>query len=694
MLDRKDEKLLTFAEDRDLAIFDELTEINDSLEEVKSSFKDVDLSSFEILQGEKGEVGETGPQGEQGPMGPEGPMGRQGQNGRDGQNGKDGKDGHDGLDGVDGEQGPEGPKGDKPKHEWKGTELRFEDPDGKWGKWVNLLGPTGGSGRALFSSMRGAGGLKVSDEGTLVKDGVQELNFVGSGVTVTQVGMATTVTVSGGGGGGSGTVTDFSFTDANGIAGVVTNSTTTPNLTLSLGAITPTSITTAGTVTAGSFVGDGSGLTGTVTSITGTANQVIASSPTGAVTLSLPQNIHTTATPQFARLGLGAAASAVGMLTIVQIAETTAVSPYAVDLTFAAHTALTASTNHRDIYLHEAGAMQSATGAVTLREHLRIDGRTYSFVGASTITDVHGVRISGPTAGTNATFTRSAVLVIATTNAATPTINGDLVVFGTGGATRPYATFRTSGGAAHSFTQFVYDLDITNSMTLLTRYIRTGSATTGLTINGGRNSAGTIGVDIWNPATTVNISGTTFVGSFTPTANSPRFVGVEINNTFNGTSGGDAVGLVVDPIITALTGGTMNIVDFGSTTTNYYSGFTSRFRINSAGDSMFGGSAEFLKAADVASAGTITLAGGNQFDITGTTTINYITTTGWQTGSVIFLQFDGTVTVTHNAGSVPANTAPLRLAASANFSAVAGSRLMLVYDATTAAWMEYSRTVA
>jgi hypothetical protein len=37
-----------------------------------------------------------------------------------------------------------------------------------------------------------------------------------------------------------------------------------------------------------------------VSSITGTANQVIASAATGAVTLSLPQNIHTAATPTFA----------------------------------------------------------------------------------------------------------------------------------------------------------------------------------------------------------------------------------------------------------------------------------------------------------------------------------------------------------------------------------------------------------
>jgi hypothetical protein len=45
-----------------------------------------------------------------------------------------------------------------------------------------------------------------------------------------------------GGGGGSGTVTTVGFTNANGVSGVVTNPTTTPNLTLTLGAITPTSI--------------------------------------------------------------------------------------------------------------------------------------------------------------------------------------------------------------------------------------------------------------------------------------------------------------------------------------------------------------------------------------------------------------------------------------------------------------------
>ncbi len=67
---------------------------------------------------------------------------------------------------------------------------------------------------------------------------------------------------------------------------------------------------------------DGSALTnlssgavtgGVVTSITGTANEIIASASTGAVTLSTPQAIATASTPQFATLGLGVVAPGSGL---------------------------------------------------------------------------------------------------------------------------------------------------------------------------------------------------------------------------------------------------------------------------------------------------------------------------------------------------------------------------------------------
>lgn len=55
-------------------------------------------------------------------------------------------------------------------------------------------------------------------------------------------------------GGSFGTVTSFSFTNANGVSGVVTNSTTTPNLTISLGAITPSAVQVSG-LTASEILG-------------------------------------------------------------------------------------------------------------------------------------------------------------------------------------------------------------------------------------------------------------------------------------------------------------------------------------------------------------------------------------------------------------------------------------------------------
>lgn len=60
-------------------------------------------------------------------------------------------------------------------------------------------------------------------------------------------------------GGGSGTVTDVSVVSANGVSGSVTNSTTTPAITLTLGAITPSSVTASGTVTGSNLSGTNTG---------------------------------------------------------------------------------------------------------------------------------------------------------------------------------------------------------------------------------------------------------------------------------------------------------------------------------------------------------------------------------------------------------------------------------------------------
>ena len=98
-----------------------------------------------------------------------------------------------------------------------------------------------------------------------------------------------------------------------------------------------------------------------------------------------------------------------------------------------------------------------------------------------------------------------------------------------------------------------------------------------------------------------------------------------------------------------------------------------------------------LKGTDVASADAITLGDGNFFDITGTTTINHMLTTDWQDGSVVTLQFDASLTVTHQAGGAIGDQADFFLAGAANFSATADDTLTLVFDGTN--WKEVCRSV-
>lgn len=54
--------------------------------------------------------------------------------------------------------GPPGPIGDTPDHEWSGTRLRFQNPDGTWGEYENLKGPKGAPGVDGKNGLGGANG--------------------------------------------------------------------------------------------------------------------------------------------------------------------------------------------------------------------------------------------------------------------------------------------------------------------------------------------------------------------------------------------------------------------------------------------------------------------------------------------------------------------------------------------------------
>lgn len=75
--------------------------------------------------------------------------------------------------GPQGEPGPQGDPGETgpaPSHEWQGTSLRFANPDGTWGNYVDLQGPQGEAGTG------GGGTITIDDTPTKGSD-----NAVSSG---------------------------------------------------------------------------------------------------------------------------------------------------------------------------------------------------------------------------------------------------------------------------------------------------------------------------------------------------------------------------------------------------------------------------------------------------------------------------------------------------------------------------------
>lgn len=92
-----------------------------------------------------------------------GPRGEAGSPGRDGRDGAPGRDGADGL---------------PPAHEWQGTKLRFKQPDGQWGKAVDLKGAPGEPGKDRKTIIVRGGGASVAPV-TPGKDGIDLTGLIG-----------------------------------------------------------------------------------------------------------------------------------------------------------------------------------------------------------------------------------------------------------------------------------------------------------------------------------------------------------------------------------------------------------------------------------------------------------------------------------------------------------------------------------
>lgn len=101
--------------------------------------------SYTDLVGATGATGATGPTGSQGPQGNTGPTG---------------------ATGSQGATGATGSTGPSPEHGWSGYSLRFKNPNGSWGSYVNLRGATGATGPQGPTGAQGTQGNTGATGGT------------------------------------------------------------------------------------------------------------------------------------------------------------------------------------------------------------------------------------------------------------------------------------------------------------------------------------------------------------------------------------------------------------------------------------------------------------------------------------------------------------------------------------------------
>lgn len=277
-------------------------------------------------------------------------------------------------------------------------------------------------------------------------------------------------------GGSTGTVTTVSVVTNQGVSGSVANPTTTPAITLTLGALTGVTSIASGPIvitsnSAGSFLVGANGATNPVFSVdssvasqaTGLSIQGVAAGTSGGTIINCissgtneDMTINSKGTGALSLMAAGAGTVSIGEAGVARysmiggtrhnfsVAASNNAAVVRYSFTGDNSVSLTASAEATDVYFtlgqtrtHAGGA---GSGNITLQRDFRITGSTHAMASANTITDCAAFSIDGPdSGGTNATLTNSHGIYIPILAVTNVTNAYGITVNSSTGATNNYA---------------------------------------------------------------------------------------------------------------------------------------------------------------------------------------------------------------------------------------------------------------